>query len=193
MTALFSTDAVIETLPVSTWTTGKTLLRPTWKCPAVQARYAILFGLLWLATAGCNRSDSASSNDTSNGQEHSALLVDVTRAAGIDFVHDANRKGEYLFPEINGAGCGFLDYDNDGNLDIYFVQSGKDLEQPYSQGSPNQLYRNCGDGTFENVTAQSGSGDTGYGQGMACGDYNNDGFVDIYVANVGGSSALLPQ
>ena len=190
-TALFSTDAVIEKLPTSTWTSGNTSLHPIWKCSAAQARFALLCGLLWLATVGCHRSNNASSTDTSNSQEPSALLVDVTRAAGIDFVHDANRKGEYLFPEINGAGCGFLDYDNDGNLDIYLVQSGKDLKQPNSQGKSNQLYRNRGDGTFENVTGQSGAGDTGYGQGMACGDYNSDGFVDIYVANVGGPSALL--
>lgn len=120
-----------------------------------------------------------------------ALLVDVTHEAGIDFVHDAFRRGEFLFPEINGAGCGFLDYDNDGYLDIYLVQSGRDLKDPDAPGKPNRLYRNRGDGTFEDVTQGSGAGDTGYGQGLACGDYNNDGFVDIYVANVGGPSTLL--
>ena len=120
-----------------------------------------------------------------------ALLVDVTATAGITFEHDAVRQGEFLFPEINGAGCGFLDYNNDGFLDIYFVQSGRDLTSTLSIGKPNRLYRNRGNGTFEDVTESSGAGDTGYGQGLACGDFNSDGFVDIYVANVGGPSTLL--
>lgn len=168
----------------------KSLLH-TSKCPSHPTRFAISFAALCLATLGCNRSEDAQPTDTSAIEQSSALLVDVTRDAGITFVHDANRNGKYLFPEINGAGCGFLDYNNDGYLDIYLVQSGRDLHQPDSRGKPNQLYRNRGDGTFENVTVESGSGDTGYGQGLACGDYNGDGWVDIYVANVAGPSALL--
>ena len=65
------------------------------------------------------------------------------------------------------------------------------MKNPDAPAKPNRLYRNRGDGTFEDVTGRSGAGDTGYGQGLACGDYNNDGFVDIYVANVGGPSTLL--
>ena len=140
-------------------------------------------------TAGTEYDRLRASGDTTPR----SLLVDVTNETGIEFVHDAVRKGDFLFPEINGAGCGFLDFDNDGFLDIYFVQSGKDLKGRSSDAAVerNRLYRNRGDGTFEDVTDHSGAGDTGYGQGLACGDYNNDGFVDIYVANVGGPSALL--
>ena len=158
----------------------------------------ILFaGLIAVAATGCDRDETPASSEKTAYQAPSPksgsppLLVDVAAEAGIDFVHDPVRKGDYLFPEINGAGCGFLDYDNDGFLDIYLVQSGRDLKNPNAPAKPNRLYHNRGDGTFEDVTERSGAGDTGYGQGMACGDYNNDGFVDIYVANVGGPSVLL--
>ena len=151
-----------------------------------------------LVCCGCRNSkdrhdggEDSSSNSNESSTNSVAKLVDVTRAAGIDFVHDAVRNGDFLFPEINGAGCGFLDFDNDGWMDIYLVQSGRDLHSRDSQGKPNRLYRNLRDGTFEDVTEASGAGDSGYGQGLACGDYNGDGFVDIYVANVGGPSALL--
>ncbi len=150
-----------------------------------------LAALLLISSVGCGRQEHVAVEPADAGRPASDLLVDVTQIAGIKFVHDAVRKGEFLFPEISGAGCGFLDYDNDGYLDIYFVQSGRNLMQPETAGKPNRLYRNRGDGTFEDVTARSGAGDTGYGQGMACGDYNRDGFVDIYVANVGGPSRLL--
>lgn len=147
---------------------------------------------------GCNHrkvSDDEKATDLDDTRpsikEVEPLMIDVTRNAGIDFIHDAYRKGDFLFPEINGAGCGFLDFDNDGYLDIYFVQSGRDLKNAHEKAKPNRLYRNQHDGTFEDVTESSGAGDTGYGQGMACGDYDNDGYVDIYVANVGGPSALL--
>jgi len=119
------------------------------------------------------------------------LLVEVTEAAGVDFRHDPVAKGNYLFPEINGAGCAVLDYDNDGLLDLYLVQSGRDLDDPEAPGKPNRLYRNLGGWQFEDRTAESGVGDTGYGQGVAVGDYDNDGFIDLYVANVGGPSVLL--
>ena len=131
-----------------------------------------------LVLQGCREprvEDSVSTADAVQKEIANSLLIDVTQEAGIDFVHDAVRNGDFLFPEINGAGCGFLDYDNDGNLDIYLVQSGRDLSSPNAAGKTNRLYRNRGDGTFEDVTDRSGAGDAGYGQGLACGDYNNDG------------------
>jgi len=140
---------------------------------------------------GCERSAGSAGAGAANGHTSRPLLVEVTSQAGIDFVHDPVRTGNFLFPEINGAGCAFLDYNNDGLLDIYLVQSGRDLRHPEAPGKPNKLYRNQGDGTFVDVTVASGAGDTGYGQGVACGDYDNNGFVDLYVANVGGPSALL--
>ena len=105
----------------------------------------------------------------------------------ISWVHTAGKSPEKYLPETTGAGCAFLDYDNDGWMDIYLVNSGKcDF---YSPNPPlrNALYRNNRDGTFTDVTAKAGVGAGGYGQGVAVGDYDGDGFPDIYVTQYGSS------
>ena len=88
-------------------------------------------------------------------------------------------------PETSGAGCAFLDYDNDGWMDIYLVNSGK--ADFYTPQKPlrNALYRNNRDGTFTDVTEKAGVGGGGYGMGVAVGDYNGDGFPDLYVTQFG--------
>ena len=103
-------------------------------------------------------------------------FTDVTDSAGIHFKHADGAAGEYHLPETLGAGGAFLDYDNDGDLDLYLVNS----------AAPSMLYRNNGDGTFADTTAIAGvSNEKSYGHGVACGDYDNDGYVDIYVTNFG--------
>ncbi|MGB0714862.1 MAG: CRTAC1 family protein [Phycisphaerae bacterium] len=106
----------------------------------------------------------------------------ITR--GLDFRHVRGKPGDYLFPEIMSGGVCLLDFDNDGWLDVYFVQGGT-LRPQTESTSPNQLFRNKGDGTFTDVTAASGTGDTAYGMGCAVGDYDGDGDDDIYITNVG--------
>jgi hypothetical protein len=86
-----------------------------------------------------------------------------------------------------GAGCAFLDYDNDGWMDIYLVNSGKcDFYDP-SPPLRNALYKNNRDGTFTDVTEKAGVGGAGYGQGVAVGDYNGDGLPDLYITGYGRS------
>ncbi len=80
-----------------------------------------------------------------------------------------------------------IDFDQDGWPDLYFVQSGPFPFQPGQTQYTNRLYRNLGTGRFEDVTERTGLADAGYGQGVAVGDYNNDGFPDLYVANFGGN------
>ena len=106
--------------------------------------------------------------------EPSIHFTDVTDIAGIRFTHANGATGEFHLPETLGAGGAFLDYDNDGYLDLYLVNS----------ATPSVLFRNKGDGTFTDVT-ESAEVDNqgGYGHGVACGDYDNDGYVDIYVTN----------
>ena len=88
-------------------------------------------------------------------------------------------------PETSGAGCAFLDYDNDGWMDIYLVNSGKaDFYYP-AKPLRNALYRNNRDGTFTDVTEKAGVGGGGYGMGVAVGDYNGDGLPDLYVTQFG--------
>jgi hypothetical protein len=116
-------------------------------------------------------------------------FVDVTARAGIQFVHQfcGSRIANILMS--NGAGMAVLDFDRDGWMDLYFVNSGP-LEgvtrpAPGAVREPNRLYRNRGDGTFEDVTAKAGVGGRGYGSAAAAADYDRDGWVDLYVVNVG--------
>jgi hypothetical protein len=105
--------------------------------------------------------------------------------SGISWVHTAGKSSEKHLPETSGAGCAFLDYDNDGWMDIYLVNSGK--ADFYTPPRPlrNALYRNNRDGTFTDVTEKAGVSGGGYGMGVAVGDYNNDGLPDLYVTQFG--------
>jgi len=108
-------------------------------------------------------------------------------ASGITWKHTAGLSPEKYLPQSTGAGCAFLDYDNDGWMDLYFVNSGPcDIFMP-PQPLRNALYRNNRDGTFTDVTEKAGVGGGGYGMGVAVGDYNADGFPDLYVTQYGRS------
>ncbi len=124
--------------------------------------------------------DSAANVPTSK-----AWFRPLSANAGIDFDHQSGHQDRFLFPEIMCGGVGTLDYDQDGLWDLYFVQGGN-LADPASPNPPqNRLYRNLGKLQFEDVTSSSGLGDTGYGMGTVCADFDNDGFTDVYVTNVG--------
>ena len=109
---------------------------------------------------------------------------DVTTQAGIRFKHNSGAFGKKYLPETIGAGCAFLDYDNDGWQDILLVNS-MDWPENKKRKSFLALYRNSKDGTFTDVTHQSGLGVEMYGIGVAVADYDNDGNVDIYITCVG--------
>jgi len=107
--------------------------------------------------------------------------------SGIRWVHTSGKSAEKYLPESSGPGCAFLDYDNDGWMDIYLVNSGKcDFFTPSAPLS-NALYKNNRDGTFTDVTVKAGVAGGGYGQGVAVGDYDGDGFPDMYVTQYGNS------
>jgi enediyne biosynthesis protein E4 len=127
----------------------------------------------------------------------SDIFLDVTKQCGIDFVHFNGTTGEYLLPEITGTGGALFDYDNDGDMDLYAVQ-GAELKTtnnpkavPWRGKSPpgDRLFRNdlnsAGIVRFTDVTKESGIKAFGYGMGAATGDYNNDGWIDLYVTNLG--------
>ena len=108
-------------------------------------------------------------------------------SSGITWKHVAGHSKEKYLPETTGPGCAFLDYDNDGWMDIYLVNSGRcDFFDP-KPPLRNALYRNNRDGTFTDVTEKAGVGAGGYGQGVAVGDYDGDGFPDLYVTQYGRS------
>ncbi len=128
-------------------------------------------------------------------------FTDATAAAGLDFVHFNGMTGQLYFSEMMGSGAGLVDYDGDGDLDLYLVQgamldSGEDprTATPPPRGEPiDRLYRNDlapgPDGRavvrLVDVTASAGLAETGYGMGVAVGDVDNDGWSDLYVTNLG--------
>jgi hypothetical protein len=113
-------------------------------------------------------------------------LTDVTGSAGLNFRHNNGAYGGKLLPETLGAGCAFLDYDNDGWQDILFV-NGMDWPGHRRQRSTLRLYRNNRNGTFSDVTKAAGLDVEMYGMGVAAADFNNDGFADVFVTCVGQS------
>ena len=111
------------------------------------------------------------------------VFIDVTRKAGINFKHASGKSQRYFIVETLGSGVATFDYNDDGWLDIYFVNSGQVLHR--DKQAKNVLYRNNRDGTFTDATESSGTGDFGYGIGVTVGDYDNNGTADLYVTNYG--------
>ncbi len=109
---------------------------------------------------------------------------DVSREVGVKFVHESNASPEKYIVETMGSGGGFLDYNNDGWLDIYLIPGGS-LKIASKQRPINRLYRNNQDGTFTDVTREAGVEGNSYGMGCAFADVDNDGFVDMYITNLG--------
>lgn len=137
--------------------------------------------VIWIAAAG-----RASNSQT---------FTEVIKTAGIRFRHEASHTSQKYLIETMGAGVAWLDYDGDGNLDLFFV-NGAALDDPMPPGKApdksnarywNRLYRNTGHGTFVDVTERAGLQGRGYGMGVAVGDYDNDGRPDLYVSGFGGN------
>ena len=118
-------------------------------------------------------------------------FVDVTKKSGIDFVHVNGASGQKYLAETTGSGVGFLDYNNDGFLDIFLVNGGRTPDFSSSASADHALYRNNRDGTFTNVTRHAGIQENEwFGMGVAAADYDNDGFVDLFVTHFAGPDLL---
>src|SRR6266550_9303043 len=107
------------------------------------------------------------------------------RQSGITWVHNNAHSNERHLPETVGPGCAFLDYDNDGWMDIYLVNSGPSDFYIPSTPLKNALYHNNHDSTFTDVTDKAGVAGATFGMGVAAGDYDGDGWVDLYVTSYG--------
>jgi hypothetical protein len=161
-------------------------------------RSAALLGasLLPLALSGCGEAKPktvvpiarapVAPKEIKPGTIPSVKFVDITKEAGITFRHFNGAFGEKLLPETMGAGVAFLDYDGDGDQDLFFVNSSYWPGHEVKPAPTQALYRNDGKGHFEDVTKAAGLDKTFYGQGVAVGDYDNDGDADLYITAVGG-------
>jgi hypothetical protein len=136
--------------------------------------------------AGIGASISLARTFAQTGGDPGFRLTNVTAAAGIQFQHNSGAYGGKLLPETLGSGCAFLDYDRDGWQDILLI-NGMDWPVHQKQQSTLKLYRNNRNGTFSDVTKAAGLDVELYGMGVAVGDYNNDGFPDIFITCVGQS------
>ena len=152
-----------------------------------------------IALVACGCADGGESAPTASPSEATpdpaGWFTEATAASGIDFVHDAGRTADKHLPETMGGGGALFDPDEDGDLDLYCVQSGR-LPEPggapnafrptNDASSTNRLFVNDGRGRFEDATERSGAAaDRGYGQGCAVGDADGDGHVDVFVTNLG--------
>jgi len=139
--------------------------------------------------------EQKSSDPSATSTPAPAKFTDITAALGINFEYLASHTPKKYLIETMGSGVALFDYDNDGRLDI-FVVNGAPLSDPTPKGTVpqksgpkywNRLYHQKSDGTFEDVTEKAGLAGQGYGMGVAVGDYDNDGFEDLYVTAYGGN------
>ena len=127
------------------------------------------------------------SESTEDREGTAEWLREATADFGLGFVHESGATGELHLVEITGGGAALFDYDEDGDLDLYLVNSGPDPLDPDADRSaaPNRLFRNDENRRLTDVTDASGLGDQGYGLGVAVGDIDNDGWADVYITNFG--------
>lgn len=157
----------------------------------------LLMAVLGLASQGCDRAkptrEAAGPAETASTPtpppepplSSEIRFADVTAEAALDFVHAGVRDGGDKLPDYVVGGFALLDFDDDGLLDVYFPNSGPHVPGRASEKPRNRLYRNLGDWRFVDVTDAAGVGDTGHGLGAVAGDFNNDGYEDLYVSNFG--------
>jgi enediyne biosynthesis protein E4 len=156
----------------------------------IRKKRAALFVLICslVTMTGCPRQINSATESSSEPITASTPVhfTEISHEVGIDFKHVNGGRGRKLMPETVGSGLAFLDYDNDGQLDILVINSKTWSSDPNPIKTTPKLYRNLGNGKkFEDVTEKAGLAFTTYGMGVAVGDYDNDGFEDIYITSVG--------
>jgi enediyne biosynthesis protein E4 len=136
--------------------------------------------------------DTLSRLTSADSHKSQIRFVGVAPDIGFDFVYRNGAAGQQLMSEATGGGCGWLDFDRDGNSDLYCVQGGVISVNEHARSVHGQLFRNI-DGRFISVTESAGIAEHHYGQGVSVGDFDADGFDDVFVANIGGNSLWRNQ
>lgn len=154
--------------------------------PAASSKPPVRFNFTPARSKGSDTSPAAATLDFPR-------FTDVAGEVGIHHVYDNGASPKALMVESTGGGCAWFDYDRDGRIDLFLTQGGVP-DAPSLSGNPlDVLYRQGDDGRFVDVAELAQVGDRGYGQGVAAGDVDNDGFDDLFVANVGRSSFYINQ
>lgn len=158
------------------------------------SKYFVFLFVLLLVFSGCNSGNNPTSKSKkpsvhTNPIPNNDFYQEIGEEVGLDFVHSIGADHMKNIVESVGGGAAFLDYDQDGYIDIYtcsgtWVEGFSKSEEP-DKLPGNHLYRNKQDGTFEDVTMKAGVGGPWYSMGVTVGDFNNDGYPDIYVSNNG--------
>jgi hypothetical protein len=143
---------------------------------------ATLASLLFLAACA---DPAAPPGIPASAETVGTAFVEITGEVGLDFAFDRAASGDYFMPDSMAAGAALLDFDGDGRLDVYIVNGRWADDSARHAAGANRLYRQQPDGQFVDVTETSGAGDVGYGMGVATGDVDNDGDLDLYVTNYG--------
>lgn len=160
-------------------------------CPTIFAAVALS---VMASAGGCGGPAQPAASSNASGANSSgsppapsvAWFTEITDDAGLDFVHYSDADENFRMPEIMGAGCAMFDADGDGDLDLYLINGSRELTGRADGPAPrNRLYRQEADGTFTDATDASGLGDENYGFGVAVGDIDNDGDLDVYLTNRG--------
>ncbi len=144
-----------------------------------------IFLVLLMTTIGCYGKSLPQTPASSVSQASASWLTDITQPTGLAFSRDGGSIQAFEMPQIMGSGGGMFDYDGDGDLDIFLIGGG---DYPLSSTSPqvtSRLFRQEADGHFVDVTEESGLKNTGYGMGIAVGDADNDGDLDVFLSNAG--------
>ncbi len=137
--------------------------------------------ILWFCSHQPDPAPSAIAGKKSNP---TGWFLEVSHEMGIDFLHQDGRSGQRYYVETAASGGGWLDFDNDGDLDLYLVNGALTPGSPGRVPPRNALYENQG-GHFVNITERAGVGDSGYGMGCCAGDFDGDGLLDLFVTNYG--------
>ncbi len=151
-----------------------------------RAIFGIVFlSLLVVGVSGLSCQPAAPTSEATGRHDGPPWFIDATEQAGLHFIHDAGPVGSYFMPQQVGSGAALFDFNNDGRIDILLLQNGG------PDGAKNCLYQQTPDGRFKDVSRGSGLDLTGYNMGVAVGDVNNDGWLDVLITRYDGVKLFL--